>query len=110
MDLIRNMVLALRDSNTILQGLPGVSEISFNEHAKLLSEAGLVEAKFLSSNPPTAAILFRLTWDGQDFADSIKEDTIWNKVKDKLLKPTVSFTFPLLLEFVTQEVKQSLFS
>lgn len=57
-------------------------------HVELLIEAGLLKGKKLpgSNNLMQMAIL-GLTWEGHDFLDAAKEETLWRKafeiVKDK---------------------------
>lgn len=100
MDLIRRMVLAVRDSNTAIDEshFSDVPCDVFIEHTRLLVEANLIDAKVYSGG----AILLRLTWNGQDFASSVSDDSIWKNASEKVLKPTVSWSFGVLLEYLKQ--------
>lgn len=105
MDVIRAMVLASAASNTPLHGVEGVSEGDFAAHAELLDEAGLAKCLIGYNNEsgPTIAddaVVLRLTWSGFDFAQSIIDDTVWNRVKDDVLRPAGSWTFEVLLEYL----------
>lgn len=40
--------------------------------------------------------------------DATKDDSIWNKARENIFKPGVSFTFGLLLEWLKLEAKQKL--
>ncbi len=111
MDAIRDIVLALKESKTVINSAEGVDEDTFKFNAMLLIEAGLVLGKTVpgggreGSVIPSAAVLFRLTWDGYDFADSIKEDAVWEKAKKNILIPAGSWTFGILSEYLKQELK-----
>lgn len=75
MDLIRQIVLAKQAADGPLTGLDGVAQEVFGEHVLLLKEAGLVDAAAqLVQHKVPRAIVFRLTWAGHDFAQSIAFD------------------------------------
>jgi len=70
----------------------------------LMKDAGFVDARIV----PCAALILRLTWADHDFLDAARDATIWNKAKDKVLKPGVSWTFSMLAEFLKAEAKTHL--
>jgi hypothetical protein len=49
--------------------------------------------------------VFEITWAGHEFLQSIKDDTLWKKAKEDVLKPTASWTFAILAEWLKQEMK-----
>jgi len=105
MDAIRKIVLAVKtaEEGVEVSSVGGLNDLIFNYNANLLIEAALAEGRKLESGyPPTISQvdLWKLTWAGHDFADAIKDETIWNKAKEKFIKPGVSFTFPILLEYL----------
>ncbi len=80
------------------------------EHLELLIEAGLLDGNvhhFVSGEPPSIMVR-RLTWYGHDFIDAVRDDTIWKKVKDNLLKPASSWTFSLIIEYAKAEIQKRL--
>ena len=98
MDIIRTILLAARETDEPLAGVPGVDPIVFAQHVQLLEEAGLVMAAIMpkeSKQPAQKAVLFRLTWDGHDFADSVADNAIWKKAKH-YLPPLPPGHFPSL--------------
>ena len=108
MDAIRNIVLALDSAKGIVSSVKGIDEDTFNYNAYLLIEAGLAKGQALEvdqSVHPVGVNLFRLTWNGHDFADAIKDDTIWNKAKEHVMKPAASWSFGVLLEYLKLEAK-----
>ncbi|SDP99874.1 DUF2513 domain-containing protein [Ectopseudomonas hydrolytica] len=104
MDLIRKIVLAVETAPR--QELSDVDQQAFNYHANLLIEAGLAEGAVgpLQRGIPAMIVLWRLTWNGHDFADSIKDDTIWNKARENVFKPTASWSFGVLLTYLKAEI------
>ena len=105
MDLIRKIVLAVHNADTHISKIDGVDEKAFNEHALLLQEAGLIDASInKSQHQVLVAIIWRLTWAGQDFAQSIVDDTVWKKAKDNVIKPMASWTFAILVDYLKGEI------
>ena len=109
MDIIRAIVLAARESSSHVNHVEDISKEDYLFHAALLEEAGLVRAAIQETQGKVrSAIIFRLTWAGQDFADSILDDTVWNKAKDAVIKPAISFSFGILVEYLKQEALRKL--
>lgn len=108
MDLIRRIVLAVRDSQSPgepVRKFDDVDAAVFGEHAQLLVEAGLIEASVQNvQHRITAALVWRLTWAGQDFAQAIVDDTLWRKAKDNVIKPAGSWTFDVVLAYLRAEI------
>ena len=92
------------------QEISGYSDNQVAYHVKILSEAGLLNAQDVSSCGPDGFdwIAGSLTWQGHDFLDAAKDDTIWDKAKTTVFKPTASFTFDLLLEWLKVQAKEKL--
>ena len=109
MDLIRQIVLAVQAADGPVFGVEGIDNKDFCVHAQLLDEAGLVACPPSIRGqlaPPNKAVIFRLTWAGHDFADSITDNTIWKKAKDNVIKPSASWTFSILMEYLKIEIKR----
>jgi hypothetical protein len=108
MDIIRKIVLAVRNAENTVNSVEGITSKDFAYHAQLLEEAGLVSAAIQGQGKriAEAAVIFRLTWAGEDFADSIKDDSLWNKAKENIIKPSASWTFGILLQYLEFEIKR----
>jgi hypothetical protein len=50
-------------------------------HIKLLHQAGLIEGIDASSFEGFQLIDINLTWDGHEFLDEIRKESIWNQAK-----------------------------
>lgn len=72
------------------------AEISY--HMALLIEAGLVNGQMLGTLGPSVKEFFarRLTWEGHEFIDAIRSDTVWQKTKKIFIEQGISMTFELV--------------
>lgn len=105
MDLIRKILTDVED-----HGPRSFDDPNDVYQVILMNDAGLVEAQITSAiGGANFAQIFRLTWAGHDFLDAVREDTIWKKVQEKVIKQGASWTFSILLEYAKQEIKNQLF-
>ncbi len=84
LDLIREILLQVEErepKQPLEVKIEGRDRQEIVGHVRLLQEAGFVEATFTGG--PTA-IVHRLTWDGHEFLDSVRESNIWAKVRERL--------------------------
>jgi len=112
MEVIRQIILAAKDADGVsVSGIAGVSDEVFSFNAALLIEAGLAKGRVMEQGDPpmpTMVDIFRLTWAGCDFADSINDETIWKKAKENIIKPGASWTFALLGEYLKMLLSEKL--
>jgi len=111
MDLIRRMALAIAElpHDAQLPGLEGVDHQDFVLHAIWMQEAGLIDADVQESlGAPPVVWINRLTWEGCEFADAVRNDTLWNKAKEHVLKPASSFTFGVVRDWLKAEIMNGL--
>jgi len=85
-----------------------LEEVLYN--ADIMRDAGLIDAVPLHGSDGSLKMLFikRMTWDGHDFLDASRDETVWQKAKEKVLKPAGSWTFAVLAEWLKSEVKARL--
>ncbi len=118
MDLVRSILLLIEASETELwEAVPmnplveqGYSWDAIFYHVKLLSEAGLVEAKDNSTMNGTHWDVKSLTWQGHDFLDAAKNESIWHKGKEIVLTNTGGLTFETLKGVLIQLGKSAALS
>lgn len=91
--------------------LDGVDSIICAHHVALILDAGLAEGRLIKTDDVgiVAGQIDRLTSLGHDFCEGIRQDTIWNKVKDKIIKPGAAYTISAVIEYVKISVRQQLF-
>lgn len=97
MDLIRKMMLQVEEStspNGCGIDIRGYIPQEMYYNAKLAQEAGLIEATF-AGDYSTVHVL-RLTYDGHEFLDAARNDTLWVKAKDMAAKNAGAVTLEAL--------------
>lgn len=93
LDLIRHILLVIEDSSSdrltisdfITEEYP---ENMVSHHLKLLLDCGYIDAVARKSigAPYTMFIVHRMTSQGYDYLESVKDKSIWDKTKIKLLE------------------------
>ncbi|MCM1102514.1 MAG: DUF2513 domain-containing protein [Clostridium sp.] len=80
-------------------------------HCSILHEGGYIHACNVqySGNKVYLFSVGRLTWEGHEFLDKIREDTIWKKTKETISKKGLPFVFDIVksvsIEIITGVVK-----
>lgn len=84
--------------------IPGHTGDEIVYHAHLAADQGLLEAKFA---PRDMFVLFkRLTYDGHEFLDAARSDTVWAKAKEHVLQTTGTLTIEALKGGLALVMKQ----
>ncbi len=83
------------------------SAISYN--ILLLAEAYLVKAIEVSTADELILHPSRLTWEGHEFLEAARDDTIWNQAKELLLEKGGGMVFEVLKQALIQLVKDAVF-
>ena len=66
-------------------------------HIELLIEAGMIKGRIETSLDGTKdCSLERLTWNGHDFLDAIRSDSVWQKTKNILKEKGIGMTFEIV--------------
>ena len=103
MELVRELLIAIEASapldvgdgdseeRIVGQGLPARQPETLVYHLCLLRDAAFIEATpVMNSKGINRAIkVYRLTWDGHEFLDVARSDTIWTKAKTMLAQAGV---------------------
>lgn len=117
MDLVRELLLAIENDpkyDGTIKWMPdgpedlGITGHSFEEfayHLTMMIDAGLIEGKAGMQMP----IFSKLTWDGHDFLDTIRDPVIWMQTKDGV-KKAGGFSLDLLKAlakgFLTKKIEE----
>lgn len=64
--------------------IEGYSSQQINYHIKMLAQIGFIKAHDFSSFDGELWLPKELTWNGHEFIDSIRNDNVWQKIKEKL--------------------------
>ena len=105
MELIRAILLQV-EANTagkIDLDLPNYQANEIGLHVELMIERGLLEGTTLpSSDVPSHEILSyvirKMTWDGYEFLEVARNDTLWEKAKSVCLEKTGGLALEQLAE------------
>jgi hypothetical protein len=103
MDLVRRILMDI-EACPEADAQPGYLQLDFEGHSteevmyhvQLLGEAGLIETQDQSDLAGFRIFPQRLTWQGHEFLDAIRKDTIWEKAKSIALEKTGALGFEAL--------------
>lgn len=102
MELIRKILFKIEETidNTAKYELKieGYSMEQIAYHCSLLYEGGYIHT-YKGNYASGSLVSFgvgRLTWDGHEFLDKIREDTIWNKTKEAISNKGLPFVFDIV--------------
>ena len=112
-DLIRKLMLRLEEApaSTVMQGSDmrdiEPDDARLVEHLQLLLDEDFIEGNNAGGWEVNAEafIIQRVTSAGHDFIDAIRDDTIWEKTKDKVAKVGGSVSLGTLTEIATSIVR-----
>ncbi|OXN01222.1 DUF2513 domain-containing protein [Bifidobacterium vansinderenii] len=79
-------------------------------HVQIMQSAGLIEANIIRTfdGGIVRADILSLTWEGNDFLDAVRSDTIWSKTKQKIATTVGSVAFELVKTVATRFASQAL--
>lgn len=108
MELIRGLLLQVEGEEE-----PDLSKWTEEQqvyHMALLIEADLVHGATAegSMGETVAAHAIRLTWDGHEFLEAARDDTVWKKAREQIAKAGGHVTLPILTALLTQFLKQQI--
>src|SRR5262245_38120038 len=86
MDLARTILEQVEEKSEgtgdVALDIPGRTQREISYHVMLLNQAGLLDAIDVSNSETGLYWLaVSLTYQGHEFLDAIRNDTVWNKVK-----------------------------
>ena len=118
MNLIRELLLQLEESpaEVYISNLEvdGYSDEEIAYNAYLMIDGGLAEGRQskvtnqMGDSCPVAVTLTNLTWDGHEFFDSIKNDSVWKKILGHVQDKGGSAPFTAIAQLAVLLAKQNL--
>jgi hypothetical protein len=114
MDLIRRILLAVQDDQFAYGEsihFDDVGDVVCAHHVASIFDSGMGEGRLTKTDAHgiVAGSIDRLTSVGHDFCDAIRQDTIWRKATEHIIKPGASYGFSILVEWVKLEVHRRVF-
>jgi hypothetical protein len=120
LDLIREIMIVLEDKMEYGKNFKSTQLIEVMQDKTLSAEklayhiGLLVESDFIRAkehkyygDEPTDYLINTITSQGQDFIDTIRQDTTWNKIKEKASKIR-DFTLSLLIDIGKEYLKKQI--
>lgn len=115
LDLIRDILLHVEaidpEEPYIMEweGFEGYTDLEVHEHVKLLIDSGYVEGGYSKSSARHISHVEanRLTMEGHDFLDDMRNDTVWKKTKTKIRETTGSASLAVVKQ-VAQTLAQAM--
>ena len=100
MDLVRRILLDI-EASPVTQGwialeIEGHNSDVVSYHVRALTEAGLIDAINLSDKSGIAWMPKRLTWEGHEFLEAARDDSIWRKAMQRIGTGAAGVTFDIL--------------
>lgn len=101
-DTIREILLATEllkpDTAVALSSFDTERAYEVSYHVILLEEAGLINATISQtiSAGPKQFHIYRLTWQGHELLDAIRNESIWSKTKSTIIGKGGTMTFDLV--------------
>ena len=111
-DLVREILLAIEASDHDPGGwmnldVAGHSLQEISYHVQLLDEAGFLQANGLHTNRGHAWLPKRLTYQGHEFLDTVRDGEIWQLTKETAAKAGAA-SVQALFAIATAAIKQKL--
>jgi hypothetical protein len=79
-----------------------------SEHVELMAEAGLLSVTDTYEPSSPYYLIHRLTWAGHEFLDATRDEAVWKKVTERVLKTGASWTFDIVKEWAKHELRTRL--
>lgn len=99
MDLVRKILLKIEEqhvSTAILNlKIEGYDLPTVAYHCKILNEAGLL-SHYSAQYASNEIYMFQvggLTWEGNDYLDKVRDDSVWKKTKDVIVEKGLPMVF-----------------
>ena len=116
-DIIRNILVSVEEMDVNkrvlhLKDFKGLDQYICSYHVELLFQAKLLDgyiSKVISQDKSKQANDFsinKLTWEGHEFLDSIREEKVWKKIKDKFNDTSVSVSFDILKSIAVKSMME----
>jgi len=105
MDIIRRLLLR---AEAAPEGHLAIDNAEETYQIRLMIDAGLVDGHIseeITTDAPRHSVIHGLTWAGHDFLDAARDETLWKKAKQHVIKPGAAFTFEFLKEWLKNEIR-----
>ena len=109
LELIRELLLFFEEKSSPayieLPPIEGYDENTLKTHLVLMFEAGLLRCeptRSSTSDRVISVLPFELTWDGHEFLDKVRNESVWNKIRSTIASQGGSIAFALVNQLATR--------
>lgn len=107
MELIREILQKLEDQGTFggeigAKSFPNYSAEEVSHHIAIMYDANLIDARESKKGLSGKWVARRLKWEGHDFLDAAKNETVWNKAKEEVKKKGGMFSIEILKKILSK--------
>jgi hypothetical protein len=88
-----------------LPPIDGYDKTTLKTHLVLMFEAGLLRCEPVRSSTSDRVIYvlpFELTWNGHEFLDKVRSESVWNKIRSTIASQGGSIAFALVNQLATR--------
>jgi hypothetical protein len=112
-ELVRKILLAVEDSKDANRRgfrpkIDGYEDEVIQVHVGLLWNKGLIKAMDCSSSNGESYIITGLTWEGHDFIEAARNETVWRRVMKVVTEKgggiTLEITKELLKKYLSEQI------
>ena len=113
MELVRDLLISIEEHTGEKRwSIPeGLDFPIVNAHLELMEQAGLIKLSAARTKIIVVVTDAELTWNGHDYLNAIRNETVWNKVKENAKEKGIQLTelsFGMLKEYAVFEGKRIL--
>ena len=107
MDIIRRLLHDTESSDSTIR----IDDPLEAHQVAFMLDAGLIKGRLreVDSAGIVGAFIYGLTWNGCEFVDATRDPSLREKAKKHVLKPSASWTFSLLREWLKSEIRPAIF-
>ena len=85
--------------------IDGYDDRKIKTHLVLLYDAGLLRCEPVKSSTSDRAIYvipFEMTWDGHEFLDKVRNESVWSRIRDIMASKGGSLAFSVINQVATR--------
>jgi len=109
LDLIRQLLIFFEEKESPqhieVPPIEGYDELAIKYHLVLLYDAGLLRCEPVRSSTSDRVIYvlpFALTWEGHEFLDKVKNESVWKKIRTVVASKGGSLAFSVVNQLATR--------
>ncbi|MCL4524070.1 MAG: DUF2513 domain-containing protein [Acidobacteria bacterium] len=108
-ELIRKLLIFFEEkqspAHVEVPAIEGYNELTIKYHLVLLYDAGLLRCETVKSSTSDRVVYvipFDLTWEGHEFLDKVKSETVWRKIQKVIASKGGALAFSVLNQLATR--------